>query len=148
MVEIPLTALGARPSGFTGSLASLMDALIGPMVSVLSKVAPWLFRNRKRIAAKPRAELERVNRKRTTKALVRRREHMIEAARADGQSVVVGVRRGVPAVAHWDGANKFDTYHYPRGHLDTYRRDVQNGQVPHTRTSCCGSPPKIGTRSR
>jgi hypothetical protein len=75
-------------------------------------------------------------------------ERRVRAARRDGMSVVCRVRRGPEyATITWRGAVEIDTYRFRD--FQVYRRVQQTDRrtMP-TRTSCCGSPPRVGHRTK
>ncbi len=83
---------------------------------------------------------------RAARAQGAQREFEIREATEAGENVVVSVTGHNPAKVREEGADPAVLYYFRD--LPTYKRDVASGRAPHLRSTCCGRPPKVGTRRK
>jgi len=84
--------------------------------------------------------------RREARARATRQEREIREAAAAGENIVVSVTGHNPVKVREAGADPGVLYFFRD--VQTYKREVGSRRAPHLRSTCCGRPPKVGTRRK
>lgn len=133
---------------FSEVVTKVVVALIGAGAVAL---AGWLLRGwgRRAFAATRSTIGERIRsalREHAARAQAARRKLETRGAVEAGENIVVSVTGSNPAKVREEGAAPGVLYYFRD--LPTYKREVGSGRAPHLRSTCCGRPPKVGTRRK